>query len=69
MKVTTLAWILALISAAPVAAAQTNAEVMTTRDIAAEGLRALDARDYDTAAKKLGEAYSVLGRAERTSAI
>ncbi len=47
--------------ATPTAArAQTNGEVMTARDIAAAGVDAFDAGEYERAAQQLGDAYEVV---------
>ena len=55
-------WVLVvgcLTLAAP-AVAQSDAEVMTARDLAQQGVQSFDAKDYETAADKLGQAYQIV---------
>ena len=52
--------VLALGLCAPNVLAQTRAEVMTSREIARQGLEAYDNGDYETAADKLAQAYAVV---------
>ena len=40
--------------------AQTNADIMTSREIAADGIAAFDAGDYARAAARLGQAYEIV---------